>query len=526
ALRSADVVLVDSGDMDRAAEFTAQSTPAAAARTRRSALSATDLLLGDAARLAGPDTLVLVVSVVPPGQEWHLTPMVASGPGVQAGYLHSLSTRRLGVVTLTDVAPTILAAVGAPVPEAMIGQPLRYHPGQADLGYLRELDRDAAFREAIYFRLTITYIVLQALVYLLAMVAFSRLGGVGRATTALRLIVLGVSAWPLASFVLRAIPDVATLGAAAVPLLVGIDVAIVAVAMRFRRRPLAPLSVVAGATVALLVADVATGARLQSSSLLGYSLHTAARFTGFGNTAFAVLASTAVIAATLHVHHAPRRREALVTAAGLFALVALADGAPSLGADVGGILTLVPVFGLTLLVLAGRRLSWRAVAATALLTVLLLGAATAIDLLRPVESRTHLGRLVSQVGDQGWSPLTTTISRKVSANLRTFRSPWTWTVPIIAAYMLYVLAWARGWSRLLPAGSAVRAGVVGVLAAGLLGYAVNDSGVVVTALVFVYIGPFLTLLALDHERAGRAELDLGPADPLGSPSPVPAVVGR
>lgn len=517
ALSGADVVLVDPGDMDRAAEFTAQASPAAAALARREAVASTDRLLGQAVRRAGPDTLVLVVSVVPPGDEWHLTPMVASGPGVQRGYLHSLATRRLGVVTLTDVAPTVLAALGAAVPDGMIGQALRFHPGEADLGYLRELDRDAAFREGIYFRLTVNYILFQAVLYLVAIVALSRLGGAGRIAGALKVAVLAVSAWPLATFLLRAVPDVAVLGAAAVPLLLAIDAAIVALALRApharRRRPLAPFAVIAGATVAVLVADVATGARLQGSSLLGYSLHTAARFTGFGNTAFAVLASTAVIAAALHVHHAPRKREALVSAGGIFFVVALADGAPSLGADVGGILTLVPVFGLTLLALAGRRVSWRAAGAMALLTLTLVVGATAVDLLRPAESRTHLGRLVSQVADQGWEPLTTTVGRKVAANMRTFRSPWTWTVPIVAAYMLYVLAWARGWSRLLPPGSALRAGVVGVLAAGVLGYAVNDSGVVVTALVFVYIGPFLTLLALHSERLAGEDGTIGPGPP-------------
>jgi len=37
----------------------------------------------------------------------------------------------------------------------------------------------------------------------------------------------------------------------------------------------------------------ATGARLQTASILGYSPHTAARFYGLGNSAFAVLASPA-----------------------------------------------------------------------------------------------------------------------------------------------------------------------------------------------------------------------------------------
>ena len=38
-------------------------------------------------------------------------------------------------------------------------------------------------------------------------------------------------------------------------------------------------------------------------------------------------------------------------------------------------------------------------------------------------------------------------------------------------------------------------------------FALNDSGVVVTALVLVFVGPYLTLLALDAERAGPELLE-------------------
>lgn len=466
----AEVVVVDT-DTTRAAEVVARSTAAG--------------------------TLVLLLGMTPTGDEWHLAPMVATGAGVRSGYLHSVSTRREGLVTLTDVAPTVLDALGVPVPDGMIGHPLRYRPGPADLGRMRELDRDALFRERIYFRLTIAYIVVQALTYLFAILAFSRMGGAGRAGPLLRAIVLAVSAWPLSTFLLRAVPDVAELGGWAVVLLLGIDAAVVWLAMRARRHPLAPLGWIAGVTVAVLLVDVWTGAQLQMASVLGYSPHTAARFTGLGNTAFAVLGATAVLAACIHVHFAPRRREALATAAGVFALVALTDGAPSLGSDVGGILTLVPVFGLVLLVLSGRRLSWKAVGLAAVATVVALGVVALLDYLRPEEARTHLGRLVADMRADGWEPFTTTVRRKLAGNLRTFRSPWTWTIPVITAYMLWMLAWRRGYQRLLPRGSALRAAAVGVLALGVLGNVVNDSGIVVTALVFVYLGPLLTLRALE-----------------------------
>ena len=511
ALAKADVVLVDPGDMDRAAHAGPVAATASEARSR--AMGATDRILGDVAALAGPDALVLVVSVAPPGEDWRLTPMVARGPGVTPGQLHSPSTQRRGLVTLTDVAPTVLTAMGAEVPDGMIGHALRHRPGEPDVTLGRDLDRDARFREDLYFKVTITFIVLLAVVYLLAIVAF-RLGGVGRASPVLRLVVLAFSAWPLATFLGPAVPGLAALGGWGTLVLLGIDAAIVALAIQARRHPLSPLTWICAATVAVLVADVATGARLQLSSFLGYSPYTAARFTGLGNAAFAALASTTVLLAAVHVHRAPRRREALVTAGSLFALVLLVDGSPWLGSDVGGILTLVPVFGLTLLALAGRRLSWRTMAATAAVTATVIAVAIGIDLLRAPDARTHLGQLVERVQNEGWEPLTTVLSRKASGSLRTFGSPWTWTIPIITMYGLYVLARARGWSKLLPAHSALRAGAVGMLAAGLLGCAVNDSGVVVTAIVFVYIGPFLTLLAVERERRPAVMLD-----PRSTPSP-------
>jgi hypothetical protein len=246
--------------------------------------------------------------------------------------------------------------------------------------------------------------------------------------------------------------------------------------------------------------------------LLAYSLHNAARFYGIGNAAFAVLAVCSLLWAAIHVQFAPRRLDALVLAAVVLLLVVAVDGAPSLGDDVGGILTLVPVFGLTFYVMTRRRLSWRVVLAAAAVAFVVVAGATVFDVLRPPEARTHLGRLASSIGNHGDSVFLTTVARKLAVNLRVLTSSiWTWMLPIIALITLYLLVLERRWNDLLPAGSALRAGAVGALAAGLLGFALNDSGVIVTALVFVYIGPFLTLLALDQERRGGPRPAVGTA---------------
>jgi hypothetical protein len=509
AMEQAELVVVDLGDINRAAWYRQLSSGEAAEAAGRRALRRVDDFLARLVPELDPRTLLLVVGVRPPTYRWELTPTVAYGAGVVPGSLHSPSTKREGLITLTDIAPTILDSLGVETPAGMIGNPLRYRAEPFDHDSMGRLNDLAGSREQIYRPMALAFIWAQALVYGLAIVLFSR-HVAQRIGPALRLLVLTFAAWPLATFVERGIPSIERLGAARQLLVWVVAAAIAWAASRARRHPLAPLSWIAGGTALLLVADVATGASLQMASVLGYSPHTAARYEGFGNTAFAVLAACAVMLAAIHVAYAPRRREAMVAAGALLAIVLLADVWPTLGADVGGVLTMVPVFGLLMVALSGRSLSWRTLVVFGGATLVVLALMTSVDLLRPEETRGHLGRFVAGAFE-GDGTFWTTIERKWATNMRLFgRTIWTWMVPLTVGFTMYVLVIARGWQHLLPARSALRAGIVGTITAGLLGWLVNDSGVVVSALVFVFVGPYLTLLALNDE-IGQPEL-LAPPD--------------
>ncbi|MFP4511558.1 MAG: glycosyltransferase [Acidimicrobiales bacterium] len=496
-LDGSDLVVAAAGDMDRYAAYDATLGGDRREQVRLEALRRTDELVGAVVDGLDGSTLVMVVGLTPPTSSWALTPTIVAGPGVPNGTITSPATRRTGLLTLTDVAPTVLDSLGVEAPTGMIGAPLRYEPGTADLAALRGMNDLANGREGIYYPIAVTFVVVQAVAYGLVVIGLRvARERPRRIATVLRIGTLTFAAWPLATYLLRAIPGVYRLGGGAHVVLWLLALGVATVASRARRHPLAPLAWICGLTVTVLLADLALGAPLQLSSLLGYSPHTAARFTGFGNTTFAVFGACAVIATVLHVHHAPRRREALVSAASLLALVAVADGAPQLGSDVGGILTFVPVFALTIWALSGRRVSWRVVAWAALATGVALAVAVGIDLSRPPDARTHLGRFVADTADDP-ETFWTTVNRKWSTNLRVLqRSIWAWMVPIAAAFSLYVLVVARGWRRLLAERSPLRIGVIATIATGVVGWLVNDSGVVVAALAFVFVGPYLTLLAL------------------------------
>ncbi len=518
ALAGADVVLVDPGDLSRsAALIQIDAAEVYVERTRTAALANADDLLGRLHAGLPPGTLLLVISVTPPAAEWRLTPVVASGAGVVGGYLHSPSTRRVGLVTLTDLAPTVLDAIGAPVPDALTGRALRYHPAPASpdrYDRLVRLDRDGAWRERVWLPVTTVFIVAQVgLWFLIGYAVFSRTQWVP--WPGLRFAAIAVAAFPLATLLLRALPNVARMGDAALAFLVALDLAIVAVAWRARRRPLSPLAWIFGVTVALLVADVATGARLQLAGILGYSPQTASRWFGIGNTAFGVLAGASLLLAGLHVAHAPRRREALVAVAAMMAVVTFVDGAPFLGADVGGVVTLVPIGGLALLALAGGRLTWRRASVAGGATAGALAALTALDLLRPPEARTHLGRLASETLKSGDGSLFATLARRGGVTLDgIIQNVWTAVTPVIAVLVLVTLL-RMPWARTrVPPGTPIRVGLLAAIVAGLVGMAVNDSGVIVVAMVMVCVGPLLALLALTEGPAGLGAL----LEPAGKPA--------
>ena len=217
--------------------------------------------------------------------------------------------------------------------------------------------------------------------------------------------------------------------------------------------PSAPLSPPPNGTIltALLVAaaiplawlvDAAAGAPLAFNNPLGMNAVVAGRFYGVSNTAFALVAGALVVVITgvWEVLGGGRRSALLVTAL-LGGAALLVDGAPQLGADVGGALTLVPTLAFLAAGLAGLRLSWRRWLAIGAATILVVGGFAVVDLLRP-GGPTHLGRFARQVADGSAAGV---LGRKAYALVGPFV-----TKPITAAALacaVVIVVAALWWGR-------------------------------------------------------------------------------
>jgi hypothetical protein len=165
-----------------------------------------------------------------------------------------------------------------------------------------------------------------------------------------------------------------------------------------------------------------------------------------------------------------------------------------MGDDFGGVISLLPaVLVLCVLVAEIRVTPWRSIAVLG--STAAAGVAFALyDYSLPASRRSHVGRFVQQLGDgTAW----TVVHRKLGAAERTLLSgSFRWVA--LALAILAVVAWAlvrqgriqvvRGQERRL-ASVVIAVGLV-----GLLGAALNDSGVAISALAWSVAGPSLVLL--------------------------------
>lgn len=454
-------------------------------------LTRVDALVGRvvAAVAREPDTLLMVVGVSDSprsSQAMHVA-MVAGGAELREGpghLLRSATTGREPYVQLIDVAPTALSILGINPPDPMLGGPMVAsaddEPPEEALSRLRAVGADAEGSHVATVPLIWVWV---GLISACCLGAVATLRIPGRpAVRVLRPAGVAVAAIPVASLLAnlvswqRAGQPVLVLTVALVAATASLTA--VAFAGPWRSAPFGPSITLAVIGVLLLGLDVSTGSHLQLDGPLGYSPLVAGRFTGFGNIPFAVFATCGLLSIAAAVHNASRRTSALLIAAAGATMV-LVDGMPGLGADVGGVLALVPALLVFAMLATGIRVSLLRGIAAFSAGVIVVAAFAVVDYQRPPQNQTHLGRFVGQLLE---GTALSVVDRKAGANLHLLlTSPVAVAAPILALTLWWLLARDTSPGRLAleRTGAAGRAALVGTGVAAALGTVLNDSGIAV-----------------------------------------------
>lgn len=503
ALASAQVVLAEPGETLRADAFTEVVASERQTAVKRWALERTDALLGGVLGILGPGDVVIVVSVAGPqdAPREQLTPLVVAGHGVEPGLLTSPSTRWEGLAALTDVAPAVLGALGVPVPASMTGTPLLQvaDPSDNRTERMAELSRVSLVRERVT---PFVAAVLTVLLFLLALVAFLVFVGDGSQPQARVLLGLAymILAIPPATLLARAVGAHALTDAGYHLVIWSLVVALAALVAVLPGPRWAGGVMLLLVSAALHLGDGLLGGPLQLNAVFGHSPIVAGRFYGLSNGGHAILYPAAILGLLGLLDLMGRRRVPLWSGAALLA-VPLVVGLPMFGANFGGFIAGLVGVGAAFALARGWRFRLPWVAGVGVGAVALAAGLTALDAARPPEVRTHLGRFALRVSEGGWDALTTVVTRKIQANLGVIGfTSWTLMIPIALAVCALFLMRPRGVLRdTLPRHPLLRAALIGSIVTAVVGFAVNDSGIAIPALILGHVAPFLVLLALDAD---------------------------
>jgi len=423
------------------------------------------------------DDLLIAIERAPPEENGALAAGIA-GRGF-SGNLTSDSTRTDGYVLTTDIGPTILERLGVGVPSAMSGQAIRTE-GDVDVAAIEGLgERMAAISErrgpVIGFGLLAWIVVLGGI----ALVARGRV-----ARFAVKLLALSVVYLPLVLLLGAALEPSQAAEQALVLVLAPLLGCLSLLALPGYRG----LAVASGVVVLAYALDLILGSPLTSLSLLGPNPGLGVRFYGIGNELEALLSVLVVAGAGAALAGFWPRLDARRCAFAFLAtglLFALVFAAGRFGADVGAAI----VMPIGAAVAASKVATPRRHAALLIFTAFLtfVGFIAVIDLITGANA--HLTRSVLDAG--GLGELADVAQRRLQLSAHSF------TRPVVLAFLPLVLALAaltawrrdllRAWLHDAPA---LRAGLLGALAATLAGTLANDSGALVLEVGSAYLFAF------------------------------------
>ncbi|EGK09133.1 hypothetical protein HMPREF9374_2987 [Desmospora sp. 8437] len=493
------LAVVDLGDLYRLEKFGETMSPPVRQTMRHQILAELDAFLGEVLSRAGENRLVMVTSTgrgLP--EEEGLFPVLMYQPSEkQPGLLTSSTTRRTGVISNIDLAPTLLDRMGVEIPGEMLGRPTTAVTGNNGM-FWSTVDRVESIyrlRPSVLY----SYILIQILVLVTGLTLILK-NGRGRGW--MESVLLAVMLTPFLFLILSDVTAGSWWMVSGTLVLTGL-----AFSKVLTRASTLPLLFWAGLLGFLpVVVDGLLGGPLIRHSFLGYDPIKGARYYGVGNEYMGVVLGSSILACAAWLERRPTLSRRVRLGVGLFFFALLVFfAAPFWGTNAGGALASAVGFGVAYLRFfkakwsRGAALKIAGMAAIGMLTLVVL------NLWFPVESPSHIGKALTDLQGGNFEEIVQIINRKLEMNLKLIRFSSWGKVFLLSLLAMAVLAFrpAGGLKMLTRRYPQLFNGFTAILAGSLAALAFNDSGIVSAATAIVYVVMPVMIIGIREWTGGR-----------------------
>ncbi|MFQ3550323.1 MAG: hypothetical protein SNJ70_11300, partial [Armatimonadota bacterium] len=301
--KKADFIVVNYADTMRADAYSIYCTTSEIENIRNNAIIGLDELVGNIKSKINPNDYMMIVSpsyrtALSLNYE-RLTPIIISGDCFERGFITSSSTRKKGLVTISDFAPTVLTLMGIEYPKDMSGRPCIHIASEGNnLEYLAQLNDKASYQRERTSAMRGGSVVQSVLVFIISIFAFLSINK--KINLKIEWLAIVPAVIPLVMLLIPALYD----GGLAVSsiLLIVLCLSVLLILKAFTENTFTAYTFISLVLSAGLMIDIFRGSPLISNSIAGYSIIEGARYYGIGNELMGSLLGAVLIGCALFFH--------------------------------------------------------------------------------------------------------------------------------------------------------------------------------------------------------------------------------
>lgn len=498
SLRNNSLLIIHLGDTIRADNYQAFVIPERADFFRKKALKDADSFIGMLLKEINLEKdLLMVVTPFPSLTGYReknlLTPFIMAGPELASGLAFSATTRREGIISNLDVAPTILEFFKLRAPELMLGYPISVKRNANSFFTLYQMNQEikSTFVQRAY--------VIKPFVALQVIVSLGFLFQYFLKKTWLKILRPFILASMTVPFILLILPIFSSNSLLSKYFwLVLFMVLLTLLIQVIFLDTLNSITFISLVTASGILVDLALKAPLMKLSLLGYDPIGGSRYYGLGNEYMGVLISSLIIGLMAFLDRYKRGEKTLPLIAVFFLLTFYLIMSPEYGSNVGGTISAFAAFSVTYLMLLGVKIRWRHLVYLGLGLVV-----TLFILFFVISSQTspsHISKTVELIQTRGWQSLVLIFGRKMAMNYKLLKYT-VWTRALLTSMMVLVALLYKPPYLLRVIFQKYKHLYHGFLGTGvgcLLALIFNDSGIVAAATMMIFIALPVLLLVIDE----------------------------